>query len=97
VIDLGTHIGQEISRVIGQTNLTITDYGKKVSEMESGIKKTFDDINNKFTYYGKEFVNTADNFTKLQEGQNKLFITLNSYDSELNKIKENLGDNSTSV
>lgn len=29
VIDLGTHIGQEISRVINQSNVTLTEYGKR--------------------------------------------------------------------
>ena len=29
VIDLGTHIGQEISRVINQSNLTLNEYGKR--------------------------------------------------------------------
>ncbi len=29
VVDLGTHIGHEISRVINQTNTTLNEYGKR--------------------------------------------------------------------
>ncbi len=39
VIELGTHIGSEISRVINQSNQTLNDYGKRQQEIEIAIRK----------------------------------------------------------
>jgi len=43
--------------------------------------------------YSKDFTNIADNFQKLNEGQNKIFASLNSHDNELNRLKNDMGGN----
>jgi hypothetical protein len=39
VIELGTHIGSEISRVITASNSTLNEYGKRQQEIETAIRK----------------------------------------------------------
>jgi hypothetical protein len=93
VIDLGTHIGQEISRVINQSNITLTEYGKRQQDSEAAIRRQIDEVASKFGLYTKDFMNIADNFTKLNDGQNKIFLSLNAHDSEINRIRSEMGGN----
>ena len=62
VIDLGTHIGQEISKVISTTNITLNDYGKKQADIEINIRRQIEEIGNKFGLYSKDFSNIGENF-----------------------------------
>lgn len=62
IIDLGTHIGTEISKVINTTNSTLNDYGRKIGDVELNVKKQLDDIMTKFQYYNKDFTNISENF-----------------------------------
>ena len=52
---------------------------------------------NKFGLYSKDFTNIADNFNKLNDGQNKIFLSLNAHDSEINRIRNEMGGNLDSL
>jgi hypothetical protein len=39
VMELGSHIGNEITRVINQSNQTLNEYGKRMQEIEQAIRK----------------------------------------------------------
>eukprot|EP00347_Sterkiella_histriomuscorum_P015644 403356242 len=97
VIDLGTHIGQEISRVINQSNLTLNEYGKRQQDIENGLRKQIDDMINKFGMYSKDFSNIGENFSRLNDGQNKLAIALNTQEAEIARLKNDIVGNLDSV
>ncbi len=78
VIELGTHIGSEISRVISQSNSTLNEYGKRQQEIETAIRKQIEEVINKFGLYSNDFSNISENFLKLSDGQNRLIITANA-------------------
>jgi hypothetical protein len=50
-------------------------------------------VGNKFGLYSKDFSNIAENFSKLNDGQNKIFLSLNAHDAEINRIKNDMGGN----
>ena len=96
VIDLGTHIGQEISRVIAQSNNTLNEYGKRQGEIEGNLRRQLDEVAGKFGLYSKDFTSIADNFNRLHEGQSKAAIALNAHDAELNRLRNEIGGNQDS-
>ena len=68
VIELGTHIGSEISRVINQSNTTLNEYGKRQQEIEGAIRNQIEEVTNKFGLYSNDFSNISENFLKLSDG-----------------------------
>ena len=73
--------------------MTLTEYGKRQQEIESGIRRQIDEVANKFGLYSKDFSNIAENFSKLNDGQNKIFLSLNAHDAEINRMKNDMGGN----
>lgn len=52
---------------------------------------------NKFGMYSKDFGNIAENFSRLNDGQNKLAIALNSQEAEIARLKNDIIGNLDSL